>query len=110
MPSADEILKALTLTSNKYIAVALSWHAIILLFLLFHFFATHKISSLVVTLISALLLLSVSMFAWIAGNPFNGIVFLAASILLLLLGNKRKEIATFLERKRWSQIVGSLIF
>ena len=110
MPSEDEILKALTLISKKYMAVAISWHAIVFLFLLFYVSAKPKIPRLLVTLAPSLLLLSVSFFAWTAGNPFNGVLFLAAGVLLFLLGNKRNEFATFEEAKPWSQIAGTLIF
>jgi hypothetical protein len=109
MPTADEILKALTLISNKYIAVAISWHAIVVLFLIYYFSAKQKLSNRFVNLLFSLLLLSVSVLAWTAGNPFNGTLFLAASSLLFILGIKKKELQTAVEPRPWPQIAGSLI-
>ena len=110
MPSADEILKGLTLLSNKYLEIAIAWHTLILVLFFFYFFTKGKLTNQFVTLILCLPLLSVSVFAWLGGNPFNGVLFLAAGVLLFLLGNKRKEFATFVEAKPWSQIAGTLIF
>lgn len=85
MPKTQEIISSLESIANDYLAVAVFWHIalyILLAFLLAKWEPSNKIFSVLL----CLPLFSVAMFAWIAGNPFNGVLFLAAGILIFIFG------------------------
>jgi hypothetical protein len=98
MPTPDQILKTLSLITNNAKLMSIIWH------ILFGVFAISLIigwrpSKRLTGILLSLPLLSVSIFAWIYGNPFNGITFLVFAILLVYFGirlpNKKVEIAPF---------------
>jgi hypothetical protein len=82
MPTPNEILAGLAAIANDWRLVAIGWHILVgcsLVALIFGWRpARHLAASLLV-----LPLLSVSILAWIAGNPFNGSIFLIFTALLL---------------------------
>ena len=84
MPSAGEILEGLANIAESWRTLALLWHlyfGVLLVFALSGFRAQER-------LVGALLippLVSVSVLAWISGNPFNGTAFCALSITLVAL-------------------------
>lgn len=87
MPKSKEILVGLQLIVNDYSLFAIIWHAV------FYILIAALISKWVPTnrLLGALLcipLFSVAVFAWITGNPFNGIVFSVSAVLILVFGMK----------------------
>lgn len=85
MPDKEQILATLHSISNEYSLVAILWHAVILIFVTLLFFRVTPTSRLMGILI-ALPLISVAVFAWISGNPFNGSVFALLAILVLFFG------------------------
>lgn len=85
MPKTQEIISNLESISNDYVAVAVFWHIafyILLAFLLAKWAPSNKFLSVLL----CLPLFSVATFAWIAGNPFNGVLFLAFGILVFIFG------------------------
>jgi len=85
MPPADQILEGLQGISAQWKPLAIAWHGYfgILLVLLL---AGRRSSRRVTSLLLALPLLSVSALAWMAGNPFNGIMFAVIGIGLMVIG------------------------
>jgi len=77
MPSAQEILSGLTRIAWEQIAVAVSWHAIVVAALVS--LAAWRPSRKVAAVALAAPLVSVGAFAWSLGNPFNAAVFLATA-------------------------------
>lgn len=95
MPSSRQILDGLTTISNDWRGIAIAWHLVAgaLLGLLL---AGWRPSKRLAGIGLAVPLLSVSVMAWMAGNPFNGAVFAVAAVglagLALLLS--REPVAT----------------
>jgi len=85
MPASAEILAGLSQIANGWSIVAIAWHAAIGALLLALFLGWRPPRALFAALM-ALPLLSVSLFAWLAGNPFNGAVFVTAAAAVLGLG------------------------
>lgn len=109
MPSASEILKALTLLANKYMIAAIAWHAVLVLFLLL-LFAKRKPSNHFAGYFLTLLFFSVSIFAWVVGNLFNGILFLTAGAVLVFLTARRKADRVSINPNIWMRTIGTVIF
>ena len=87
MPKKDEILNGLQSIANNFSFYAIVWHIIfygIIIALVSKWSPSKRISALFL----CLPLFSVAVFAWITGNPFNGILFLVLSLLVLLFGFK----------------------
>ncbi|MCF7793636.1 MAG: hypothetical protein K9N09_04975 [Candidatus Cloacimonetes bacterium] len=83
MPTSETIIEGLTNISNQNMIVALAWH--ILLFILLIFIASGwRPFQKVTGLFFSLPLLSVSLFALLSQNPFNFMMFLILSILLII--------------------------
>lgn len=85
MPDKEQILTSLQSISNDYSLVATLWHAVILIFIALLFFRVTPSNRLMGILI-AFPLISVAVFAWISGNPFNGSLFALLAILILIFG------------------------
>ena len=84
MPSAEQILSGLKDITASWGAIAIFWHGYfgaIALALLFGLRPPKRLTGFL--LVPPLV--SVSVLAWITGNPFNGVVFAALTVLLLLL-------------------------
>jgi hypothetical protein len=84
MPTSQEILAGLAGTANDYWLVAAGWHAIFLI-LIFLLFSGWRPRKMMAGMILVLPLLSVSVFAFLASNPFNAAVFLLLSAVLLFI-------------------------
>lgn len=85
MPMPAWILGGLQKTADSWPLLAILWHAYFAAFavtLLFHMRPPKRLASFL--LVPPLV--SVSVLAWITGNPFNGVVFAALAVLLLLIG------------------------
>jgi len=87
MPTPEEILNGLALAANKYIFVSITWHIIVVLFLLL-LIAGKRPANKAVTLGLIALLLSVDFIAMLVSNPFNAIMFLLASVLFIFINWK----------------------
>lgn len=85
MSDKTQILNSLQSIANEYSFVAIIWHVVILIFFALLFFRVVSSQRITGTLIS-LPLISVAVFAWISGNPFNGSVFALLAVLVLIFG------------------------
>jgi hypothetical protein len=78
-PSPREILDGLTYITNNWIEIAIAWHvaiASLMAALIFGWRPTQRQLSLIL----ALPLVSVSVFAWLTQNPFNGTMFALGAV------------------------------
>lgn len=107
MPTPEEILQGLQEIANDFTHYAIMWH-ILFTFLLFALLLRWKPANNFLSALMALPLASVSIFAWITGNPFNGIVFGLFAILLFIFGSKNNRERIGLAAPFWS-ITGLLI-
>ncbi len=107
MPTIEEILQGLFDISNTYTWMAIIWH-ILFYFLIAALFLNWKPSNRLLSFLLVLPLLTVSFFAWITGNPFNGTLFLLFSILLAIWGVKNPE-GSIETNRTWSTIIGVII-
>jgi hypothetical protein len=82
MPSVEQILNGLKMIASSWKLLALFWHAVFGAFLLALALGLRPLKRQAGMLLVPPLL-SVSALAWVAGNPFNGIVFAAFCALLL---------------------------
>lgn len=108
MPSAEQILNGLREMANSWKVIAIAWHVYfgaLGLALAFGFRPSKRMAGLLL----GLPFFSVAAFAWLTPNPFNGAVFAALGIVLLVVAAKlprgRVQIAP-----RWSLIPGALLF
>jgi hypothetical protein len=87
MLKSEDIINGLQSIVNKYSIYAVIWHGFFYI-LIAALLAKWAPSNRLFGLITCLPLISVAIFAWITGNPFNGTVFSIASILLIIFGYK----------------------
>lgn len=87
MPKTQEIIASLHSLANDYSVVAIIWH-ILLYFLIASLIAKWNPSNKLLGVLICLPLLSVAVFAWIAGNPFNGTLFSLMAILIFIFSLK----------------------
>jgi hypothetical protein len=86
MPTPQEILNGVGTLANRWVWLAIVWHiyfGAIVLGLITGFRPRTRIMGYLL----ALPLASVSAMAWVAGNPFNGIVFALVAITLALVSS-----------------------
>lgn len=82
MPTAEEILTGLSAVANEWRLIAILWHAYFAILVL-ALIAGLRPSKRLVGVLLALPLLSVGTLAWIHANPFNGLFFTIASMVLV---------------------------
>jgi hypothetical protein len=82
MPNASEILTSLEFLANKYFWLAMVWHIIILIVVIFSTYSK-KPNAKIYFGTCGLLFLSVSMMAAMVTNIFNLIVFLALALVFI---------------------------
>jgi hypothetical protein len=87
MPKTEDILNGLQTIVNEYSTFAIIWHALFYL-LLAALIAKWQPSNKLFGLLICLPLLSVAVFAWLTGNPFNGILFSILTVLIIIFGFK----------------------
>ncbi len=107
MPTSEEIIQGLFVIANTYIWMAIIWH-ILFYFLIAALLLNWKPSNPHLSFLLALPLMSVSFFAWITGNPFNGFLFFLFGILLIVLGMRNPGIPIGTNHT-WSTVLGSII-
>jgi hypothetical protein len=108
MPNASEILEGLANIAESQRALAVLWHVYVGLFVAFALFG-YRVHD---RLVGALLippLASVSVLAWIHGNPFNGTAFAALSIILIALLWKSRTSAVERAHRAWLLLGFSLV-
>jgi len=98
------LLAQLGQITNTWRSVAIGWHAAIIAFLAALVLGWRPSDRLVIRLL-ALPMLSVSILAWTAGNPFNAVVFGALAIFGLLLAQSARA-APFETASGWSLGLG----
>lgn len=81
MPSSQEILDGLGAIANGWRTLAILWH-VALAAMLIALAAGWRPGNRVAGMLLAIPLLSVSLMAWLSGNPFNGTVFAIIAIAL----------------------------
>lgn len=87
MVKSQDILNGLQSIVDNYQAIAILWHVVFYL-IIGALFLKWEPSNKTFTFLVALPVLSVAVFAWLTGNPFNGLVYSLATILLVFLGMK----------------------
>ncbi len=87
MLKAQEILNGLQNIVNEYGIFAIIWH-VIFYALIIALVAKWQPSNRLLGTLLFIPLLSVAIFAWISGNPFNGTLFSILSILIFIFGLK----------------------
>jgi hypothetical protein len=85
MPKTEDIISGLHSITNQYSAFANFWHVAFYLLIAF-LVAKWQPANRLFAMLICLPLLSVAIFAWIYGNPFNGTLFLILSVLIFLFG------------------------
>jgi len=85
MPTPSEILEGLTTISRDFDFIAIIWHIVFGLVIVGLFLGWRPSRKFAGTAL-AVPLLSVSIFAWMYNNPFNGTVFLLFAMLLAVVG------------------------
>ena len=85
MPSPSEILEGLTHIANNWIGIAVAWH-IAIAGLLAALIVGWRPTQRLLRLLLALPLVSVSVFAWLTRNPFNGVLFALGTVALSAVG------------------------
>ncbi|MBN1598864.1 MAG: hypothetical protein JW894_11275 [Bacteroidales bacterium] len=85
MSRTDDIISGLHAIANDYSLFAIIWHFIfysLIVILLLKWEPSNKLMALLI----CLPLFSVAVFAWLSGNPFNGMLFSMLTILILIFG------------------------
>jgi hypothetical protein len=85
MPKTEEIINGLRTIVNGYSTFAIIWHAVFYLLLgalLLRWQPSNKLLSLAI----CLPVISVAVFAWLSGNPFNGLLFSVFTVLIIIFG------------------------
>lgn len=90
MPKTDEILNGLQSIANDYQTFAIIWHAIFY-FLLIVLIAKWQPSNKLFGILLCLPLISVALFAWLSGNPFNGFIFSLMAVLIFIFGFRASD-------------------
>jgi hypothetical protein len=107
MPTSEEILLGLSRITNTFTWMAILWHIFFYLLiaaLILNWKPTQRFFSSLL----GLPLISVSIFAWITGNPFNGFIFALFGILLIVFGLKNEE-DPIIPHHTWSTVFGIII-
>jgi hypothetical protein len=99
MPTSSEILASLELVANKGLPVAIGWHAVIVL-VAFAITRGFRPSQHSAAMSLSLPLASVSVAAWVYGNPFNGAVLALGSIALAILAARGSKAAVSIANPR----------
>lgn len=81
MPTVEQILESLQAIANQWHMLAIFWHLVFAVLALV-LVAGRLPSRGVTALLLALPMFSVSLLAWLAANPFNGVAFLAIGVAL----------------------------
>lgn len=87
MLKSEEIIVGLQTIVNEYSLYSIVWHVVFYV-LIAALIAKWSPSNQLFALLICLPALSVAIFAWLSGNPFNGTLFILLSILILIFGLK----------------------
>lgn len=106
MPSPEEILRQLASLAEAERSLAVFWHLILATVVIVVLRARGAISRRFGVIASAAPMVSVGALALRAGNPFNGIVFLASALAFVLIGLTLSE-APPPHAPSWAVILGA---
>jgi hypothetical protein len=108
MPAPEQILDGLSTIANQWWLLAAAWHvyfAVLAGGLILGVRPSKRISGVLLSLP----LLSVSVLAWMAANPFNGALFALAAVALIIIAlrlpDERIQMAPV-----WAMIAGTAMF
>lgn len=87
MLKSEEIITGLQTIVNEYSLFSIVWHVVFYVCIA-ALIAKWRPSNLLFALLICLPALSVAVFAWLSGNPFNGSLFILLAILILIFGLK----------------------
>jgi hypothetical protein len=107
MPSPAQILETLSMIANDQKTLALVWHIILAATILMVVLGWRPARKFGAAALAAPLL-SVSVQAWIYGNPFNGVVFLIFAAALAAMG-MRLPAKPVEPPQAWARIIGLLM-
>lgn len=107
MPTSDEILEGLTLISNQFAWLAIIWH-LIFYFLIAALILNWKPGNRLLASFLGVPLVSVSILAWITGNPFNGLLFAIFGILLVVSGLRTTD-SPVTTAHSWTTVFGVVV-
>lgn len=107
MPSSGEILAGLRTIANEWQAVATAWHVAVAA-LLGSLFLGWRPSKRQAAILLATPLASVSILAWLGGNPFNGSIFALVTVALLAVGMTLPGAAVSVGPP-WAVVVGGVL-
>jgi hypothetical protein len=96
MPTPEEILNGLALAASKYTMISITWHVILLAFLIL-LFSGRKFNQKIVAAGMALFLLSVGIIAVLVSNPFNALMLALAALVFGIIYLKFKPVQTGLK-------------
>lgn len=88
MPSSDDILAGLTRIANEWFAIAVVWHVALALAALALATGRWRPSARSAALAAAAPVASAALFAWLARNPFNGLVLGAGALALVVVAQR----------------------
>ncbi len=86
MPKTEEILTGLQRIVDSYSTFAFIWHMVFYVLigaLLLRWQPSNKLLSIAI----CLPVVSVALFAWLTGNPFNGMLFSLLAVLIVIFGS-----------------------
>ena len=108
MPSSAEILAGLQRLANEAYAYAVLWHVVVACALVL-LALRWRPSPRAAGLWSTVPLVSVSAWSWASGNPFNGLLFALAAIVLGLLARRAPTAVPRPRQETWSAALGGAL-
>lgn len=107
MPTPSEILEGLATITKNFKIIAILWHTVYAA-VIAAIISGWRPSRRFAATVFSVPLLSVSIFAWIHNNPFNGIVFLLFAMLLAFVGLRLPK-EKVQRGPTWGLIIGYLM-
>jgi hypothetical protein len=108
VPSTDTVLTGLTAIANEWRSLAITWHVVLAALFAVVFTGWRPSTRLVGHLLIAPLL-SVSVVAWLSGNPFNGTVFAMLAATLVVTAARFSNAPAHLASPAW-RVPGVAVF
>jgi hypothetical protein len=108
VPSPDTILTGLTAIANDWRWLAISWHGLLAAFLM-TVLAGWRPSIRVLDYLLVVPLLSVSLVAWLSGNPFNGVTFAILAAVFVARADRLPKTAARFTSFAWAAFGASLV-
>lgn len=104
MPSSQQILAGLALVANRFLLLAMAWHAVLVLAAVALSLGVRP-SKRVASLLLVAPLVSVSALSWMTLNPFNGAAFASLAVVLALIG-ARLASTPVVRARGWALVLG----